>query len=204
MYRVGWRAVKACKAKGRQTSQRALQKQKEHNHVHNTNFFRRHVPTEAKTTANGLTIHSKERMYIVDSGLRYIWWDYLLWTRKEDFSAVKQNPSHWDRQRHCGLRHTSTVSRSLALNFWNIRWQIHRQCYRWEVYATSLVILICCCQENPPGYPKDKRTIECSIENFVPMVAFTKQTAVPYIGSSSANGGLQREKKVKDTICCIR
>ena len=36
--------------------------------VHKTNFFRTSITTKAKYTATGLAIHSKERMYIVDSG----------------------------------------------------------------------------------------------------------------------------------------
>ena len=32
------------------------------------NFFRNDVSTKAKNTATGVAIHSKERMYIVDSG----------------------------------------------------------------------------------------------------------------------------------------
>ena len=36
--------------------------------VHNTNFFRNCAPAQAKNTATGLVIHSKEREYKVDSG----------------------------------------------------------------------------------------------------------------------------------------
>ena len=36
--------------------------------VGSTNFSRRYVPTKAKSTAHGLSIHTKERMYLVDSG----------------------------------------------------------------------------------------------------------------------------------------
>ena len=36
--------------------------------VHNTNFFRRYVPTLARNTATDQVIDAKERMYIVDSG----------------------------------------------------------------------------------------------------------------------------------------
>ena len=39
-----------------------------HKDVHNTNFFRSCVLTTAKFTATDLSIHSIERMYIVDSG----------------------------------------------------------------------------------------------------------------------------------------
>ena len=39
-----------------------------HKDVDKTNFFRCYVPAQAENTATGLAIHSRERMYIVDSG----------------------------------------------------------------------------------------------------------------------------------------
>ena len=36
--------------------------------VHKTKFFRNYVLTRAKNTLTGLAIHSKERLYVVDSG----------------------------------------------------------------------------------------------------------------------------------------
>ena len=56
------------------------------------NFFRRYVLAKAKSAATGMAIHSKERMYIVDSGasLRN---DVIIFSesqRKEDYSTFKQ------------------------------------------------------------------------------------------------------------------
>ena len=56
-----------------------------------------------------MAIHTKESMYIVDSGASLLWMGLpsLSNTEKEDYSSVQQNPGHSDRQRNCGLRHTS-------------------------------------------------------------------------------------------------
>ena len=42
------------------------------------NFFRNDVPTEAKITATDLAMHSKEKVYIVDSGASLHMMGYLL------------------------------------------------------------------------------------------------------------------------------
>ena len=60
-------------------------------------FFIGYVITKAKNTATGLAIHSKERMYMVDSGA----------SLHMTGATVKQNLEYTDRQRHCGLRHAS-------------------------------------------------------------------------------------------------
>ena len=61
-----------------------------------------------------------------------------------------------------------------------------------------LVLLVRGRQEKLTDYVKDKM-IECSIENFVSVVAVTKQKAVPSIEFSSAKESVEREK-VEDTM----
>ena len=73
-------------------------------------------------------------------------------------------------------------------------------CYRWEDNAMTLVFLSRGRQEKHPEYQKCKKVIESSVENFVPVVAVTKQKAVPSIEFSSAKGNLEREKEVEDTM----
>ena len=64
----------------------------------------------------------------------------------------------------------------------------------------NLVLLIRGRQVKIPDYEKGKKVIECNIENFVSMVAVTEQKAVPSVGFSKAEGNLEREKEVEDTI----
>ena len=64
-----------------------------------------YVPTMTKTTANGLTIHTKESMYIVDSGTSLDLMGFSSLNEKEK-KIFKQNLGYSD-QRHCGLKHTS-------------------------------------------------------------------------------------------------
>ena len=44
------------------------------------------------------------------------------------------------------------------------------------------------------------RKIECSIDNFVHMVAVTKRQGVPSVEFSTAEGNLEREKEAEDTM----
>ena len=71
--------------------------------AHNTNFFRSYVSTEEKNTATGLAMHSKEKVYIVDSGASLHMIILSGSQRKEDLSIVKQNSGYSDRQWRCGL-----------------------------------------------------------------------------------------------------
>ena len=66
----------------------------------------------------------------------------------------------------------------------------------------SVLLLLRGLQEKLPDYPKQKgkKAIECSIENFVPRVAVTRQKAVPSIELSPATGDFEREKEVEDTM----
>ena len=66
---------------------------------HSTNFFSSYVPTMAKYTATGVAIHSKERMYVFDSGASF----HIMGLTPLN----KQNSGCSDRHWHCGLRHTS-------------------------------------------------------------------------------------------------
>ena len=56
--------------------------------VHKTNFSRSYVSTKAKNTATGLAIHSKERMYIVDSDASLHFFDQQ---REKYYSTVKHS-----------------------------------------------------------------------------------------------------------------
>ena len=51
-----------------------------------------------------------------------------------------------------------------------------------------------------PRLSKGKKVIECSIENFVPVVAVTKLKAVPSIEFSSAKRNFEREEEVDGTM----
>ena len=51
-----------------------------------------------------------------------------------------------------------------------------------------------------PRLSKGKKVIECSMENFVLVVAVTKQKAVPSSEISSAKGNFEREQEVEDTM----
>ena len=93
--------------------------------------------------------------------------------------------------------------KELGAYLWYIWRQFHRQGYRWEDHAASMVVLIRDRQEKHTDFPKAKRVIECSIENFVSVVAVTKQKAAPSIGSSSAKGNSEREKDVEERRRCI-
>ena len=60
--------------------------------------------------------------------------------------------------------------------------------------ATSVVTLLHDLQERLSGYPEVK-ALDCSIENFVFAVAFTRQKAVLSTEHSSATGDSEREKE---------
>ena len=51
-----------------------------------------------------------------------------------------------------------------------------------------------------PRLSKGKKVIGCSIENFVLVVAVTKQKAVPSIEFSTSKGNVEREQEVEDTM----
>ena len=51
-----------------------------------------------------------------------------------------------------------------------------------------------------PRVSKGKKGIQCNIENFVPVVAVTKQKTVPSMEFSAAKGNLEREQEVEDTM----
>ena len=53
---------------------------------------------------------------------------------------------------------------------------------------------------SPRSSKKGKKAIECSIENFVPVVAVTKQKDAPSIEFSTAKGNFEREKVVEGTM----
>ena len=52
----------------KQASQGALQNNGQYRDVHKANVFRSYVPTKATNTTTGLVIHSKEKVYMSDSG----------------------------------------------------------------------------------------------------------------------------------------
>ena len=64
----------------------------------------------------------------------------------------------------------------------------------------NLVTLFRDGREKLPDKKNGKRGMECNIENFVPMVAVTKQKAEPSIEFSTAKGNLEREQEVEDTM----
>ena len=71
-----------------------------------------------------------------------------------------------------------------------------------DTQALNLVLLFRGLQENPPDCQKQKskKAIGCSIENFGPIVAVTKQKAVPSIELSPATENFEREKEVEDAM----
>ena len=70
--------------------------------VHKTNIFRSFVHTEAKSTATGLATHSKERVYIVDSGssLHMMGLSYLNHKEKK---SIRQSSNILDIQTASGI-----------------------------------------------------------------------------------------------------
>ena len=105
--------------------------------------------------------------------------------QERDFSTVHQILGISDRQCHCRLRHASEG--------------LHQGIWRWSVGAVASVLsLVRLCNEfgysyswpsgEPPRLSKGKNVIECSIENFVPVVAVTKQKALPSFGFIDSQG----------------
>ena len=75
--------------------------------VGSTNFSRRYVPTKAKNTANGLLIHTKERMYSVDSGTLLHLMGLLSLNNQEKMTFCDSQAKSWIfRQRMAWLSQT--------------------------------------------------------------------------------------------------
>ena len=75
-----------------------------------------------------------------------------------------------------------------------------RQCYRWEDYATPLVVLFRGRQEEPPDFPKNRRLLGCGIENLVPMVAVIQQGHELFKEIFSATTSCEHEKEMEETM----
>ena len=122
-----------------------------HSDVHRTIFFRSDVPSNA--------------------------------IPKKLFSMSTGRIVTHDGAMHRGLRHARrrSTSRAWRLSVGYILWQFHCQCRRWEDYAVSLVYSYSWPSEGTLRLSKGKQVIECSIENFVLVVAVTTQKVVPSI-----------------------
>ena len=71
-----------------------------------------------------------------------------------------------------------STSRSLVLLYENNWWEIHRQCYHWEDYATSFGYFSSWPSGETLRIPQGEKVIECSIRSYAPVVAVTEQKAV--------------------------
>ena len=154
------------------------------------NFFRSYVVAKAKSTATGVAIHSKERMYIVNSGasLHMMGLSSRNHREKKTVRHSSNKSGFSDRRWHCGLRHTRE-----SLHQWTWRFSMDTCGERFSVSAivgntmqlTWLFLFVA-----------DRR----NSLNFVSMVAVIKQKAVPSIEFSTAKGHLEREQEVEDTM----
>ena len=167
---------------------RALQVKKALQGSPQKNFFRSYVSTEAKNTTTGEARHSKERMYIVDSA-RFVTHDGIICfeqQREEDHSIVKKNYGCSDGQHASKGLHQEGAWR---LSFGTL-----------VEDSPSLLSLRRLCNElggsfswpsgEAPRLSKGRKVIYCSTENFVFVVAVTKQKAVPSIEFAPAMGKL--------------
>ena len=153
------------------------------------NFHRSYVPTKAKNTANVLAIHSKERVYTVNSGASL----FLMGLSSSINTEKKTVQTVSDKQAKACIKELGAylfvhlVDDSLSVLL------LGRLCielcdaFSWTSGET-------------PRLSKGEKMIACCIENFVPVVAVTKQEAVPPIQFLSVKGIFKREKEVKDTM----
>ena len=160
-----------------------------------TNCFKNYTDTKTQRQRPTFTIHSKEKLYPVDCGSSLHMWDYLMLNHKE------KNTGYSDRQWHRGLRH---ASKGLHQGAW--RWLMDAFGERFSVsgiigkIAMNLVFSFSWPTEETPRLSKGEKVIKCNIDNFVTMVAVTKQKAAPSIEFSTAKGNLEREQEVEDTM----
>ena len=99
------------------------------------NFFRSYVLAKAKSAATGMAIHSKERMYIVDSGasLHIMGLSSRNHREKKTVRHSSNKSGFSDRQWHCGLRHTRE-----GLHQWTWRFSMDTCGERFSVSAIVL------------------------------------------------------------------
>ena len=149
-----------------------------------TNFSRNYVPTKAKNTATGIVTHSKGRVYKVDSGasLHMMGLSSLNHNEKK---TIRRSRTILDIQTASGV----VVSDAQAKVYIK-----ERGAYLWIHLvkdSPSVLLMGRLCNElgcsyswpseETPRLSKGEKVIECSIDNFVPVTAVTKQEAVPSI-----------------------
>ena len=146
------------------------------------------VPTKAKNAATGLATHCKERMYIVDSGASLRMKGLSSLNHRE--KTIRQSSTILDIQAATGIEVSDTRGKvyikGLGAHLCTHVVKDSPSVPSLGRPSTNLVILIRGRQEKLPDYQKGKNVIECNIEHFVPMVAVTKQKAVPSIESGTA------------------
>ena len=132
--------------------------------------------------------------------LRYIWLDNLLWIVNR---SIRQSSKILDIQTANGVVVSDTQAtvyiKELGASLW-----VHL------VEDSPSVLLGRLCNElgysywwpsgETPRLSKSEKAIECSIENFVSVVAVSKHKAVPSIEFSSAKGNFERDHGVEDAM----
>ena len=110
-----------------------------------------------------------------------------------------QTANEW----HCGLRH---ASKGLHQGAWRLSMDTSGD--RFAVSAlvgknmqrTWFFLFVAIRRSSQIIKKKVRSVIECSNENFVPVVAVVKQKGAPSIEFSTAKGNLEREQEVEDTM----
>ena len=138
-----------------------------------------------------MAIHSKERVYTVDSGASLHMRDYLLWKK-----TIRQSSKSLDFQTANGIvvsdAQAKVYIKERGANVW----------VRVVEDSPSVLSLGRPCNElghhyswpsgETPRFSKGKKVIGRSIEHFVPVVAVTAQKAETSIDLSSAKGNFER------------
>ena len=181
MFTVERRARRVSKAWSIQTSQGSSSRRKDTARMFTkANFFRCYVSTKAKFYATGLARYAKVSMYIVDSGASLHVMAPSSLNDNEKKTIRQSNNIFWVFRPPVAFwfqtRRSRSISWSLALICGYVWWKILRQCYCWEDHAMSLVFLCRGASGNTSrSENKCKKVIECSIENFILVVAVRKQ-----------------------------
>ena len=133
----------------------------------------------------------------------YTWWNDL-------FSIIKRarlfgrSSNILDIQAANGIVVSDTQTRSTSINVALIYWyswcKFLRQCYRVGKLYNEFGYSFSWPSDETPRLSKGKNVIECSIENFVSVVAVIKQKALPSMKSSTGKANLEREQEVERTM----
>ena len=160
--------------------------------VHKTKSFRNHVFAQAKKPrlARQCRIFTRDGMIFSQSSREQ---DYL--DGQATFWIFRPPMALWSQTR----RRRST-SINVALIYWYSWCKFLRQCYRVGKLYNEFGYSFSWPSDETPRLSKGKNVIECSIENFVSVVAVIKQKALPSMKSSTGKANLEREQEVERTM----